>query len=385
MSDLHFARELGAEFARLEQAEEAGWRRPRHRAWRADLPVRVATAVAVAIPLAIAALMIALLSPSHPAGPPPASTGASDRGLGFGGGNCRTPARTVGQPPGSPAVTPTPDGMIRAAGGRVSGIAWQLRVKPLTETLGATEHGRLSLGAGQYGLCSLRPVPVPFGLVDAGPRGIVYGYVEGAGSYRITVSAGSTPLASSVTDTFFFIGALPRPACSYRALTVTATATPVTGLPPAIDRSLDASATHFTTTMRFGACRSHALVTVASEHGLTQGRSPNAPLAQVIQQQKLLPASPRSHAMGTVFELAHGGLRGVNVLAFGLSPGRFGIWLLDSHNRITALGAATVRHELRRSYDLPADVTGTRQIVISVAAPGQSDSPGRIVLRARLR
>jgi hypothetical protein len=137
--------------------------------------------------------------------------------------------------------------------------------------------------------------------------------------------------------------------------------------------------------MRFGACHPHALVTVDSERGARAGRSPNAPLAQVTQQPRLRPAGLHSHATGTVFELTHAGLRGIQVLAFGLTPGRYGIWLIDAHNRTSALGAATVKHELRRSYDLPPGSSGTRQIVIAAAAPGRSDAPGTIVLRATLR
>ena len=95
---------------------------------------------------------------------------------------------------------------------------------------------------------------------------------QGGGSYHVTVSAGSTPLATRVVDTFFFIAALPRPACSYRELSVTAISTDVTGLPPDITRSLDDDPTQLTTTTRFGACRPHALVTATSESGESQGR-----------------------------------------------------------------------------------------------------------------
>ncbi len=384
MSDLRFARELGAEFERLERAGNAGPRRRRFPSRTAKLTGRIASAVAVAVPLAIAVLAVGLLSHSRNAGRRPAGRAAGG-GLALSGGNCRTPARIGPHFPGGPPVSHAPDGMLPAAGGRLSGIPWQLRAKPGVALPSAIEHGRLRLGGHEYGLCSQGPVPVPFGLINAGPHGVLYGYVTGAGSYRITVSAGTTPLTTSTTDTFFFIGVLPRPACSYRSLSVTATSTPVSGLPPNISRSLDDDAPRFTTTMRFGDCHPHALVTTISERGRTQGRSPNAPLARVTAQLSLtrVPGS-QSHAGGTVWELTHSGYRGINVLVVGLRPGRYGIWLLGPRNRATAVAAVTVKHQLQASYDLPPDASSARQIVVTAQASGQIDTPGRIILRATL-
>ncbi len=284
-------------------------------------------------------------------------------------------------------MTAGPDGLIRTASGRVSGISWELREKPGTALPGSIVHGRLILGGVQYGLCSRQSVPVPFALVNAGPHAIVYGYAATGGpSSRITVSAGNTTILSSVANLFFFIHALPRPACAYRALTITATSTPVSGMPPDISRSLNEDPTRLTTTMQFGACRPHALVTAVSEQGSSQGRSPNAPLATATAQVKLTPPSGSgSRASGWVFELAHDGLRGINLLAFGLTPGRYGIWLVGPQGRTTALGADRVKHdEILKSFDLPADVRGS-QVLVAAQGPGQVDTPGTIVLRAPLR
>lgn len=382
MSDLRFARELGAQFERLEHA---GGARPVHRGIRpgtARLTGRIAIAMAFAVPLVIA--VFAVLSLTRRGGHP-ATSAAATHGLALGGGNCRTPVRTAPLPGGSPTVS-TSDGLIRGDGGRVSGLAWQLRVKANAEYPGAVEHGRLNLGTRQYGLCGQQAVPLPFGLINAGSHGIVYGYVaDGGGGYRVTISAGATPLTTTATHTDFFIASLPQPACSYDALSVTATSVPVGGLPPDIERSLDAAATRFTTTMRFGDCRPNALVTAVSERSETQGRSPNAPLARVIAQRTLT-APPVSHsrAGGTLWELVHDGQRGISLLAVRLDPGRYGIWLRGPHGHGTRLGEATVKHELNGSYDLPAGPTGERQIVIASQPPGQIDNPGQVVLRATL-
>jgi hypothetical protein len=385
MSDVRFVRELGAEFERLERAGAAGSGRRRSRSSPARLPGRIAMGLAVAVPLAIAALAIANIGVSRNHAAPTTTTASSGYGFAAAGGNCLLPTRSD---PHAPPTTTGPDGLISAASGRLSGIAWQVRVKPGTALPGAIAHGRLLVGAGEYGLCSRQSVPVPFGLVNAGSHGIVYGYITtGGGSYRVTVSAGNTPLASRVVDTFFFIAALPRSACSYRELSVTAISTDVTGLPPDITRSLDDDPTQLTTTMRFGACRPHALVTATSEHGESQGRNPNAPLATATAQLPLVaPPGSGSRAGGRVWELAHDGQRGVSLFAFGLRSGRYGIWLLGPQGRSTALGAVNVRHdEILKSYDLPADVRG-RQIAVALApGHGRLDAPGTILLRATLR
>ncbi|MGO9496317.1 MAG: hypothetical protein ACLQA5_06340 [Solirubrobacteraceae bacterium] len=70
-----------------------------------------------------------------------------------------------------------------------------------------------------------------------------------------------------------------------------------------------------------------------------------------------------------MWELTHDGQRGVSLFAFGLKPGRYGVWLVGPQGGATALGAVSVKHdEILKSYDLPADVRG-RQIAVA-AAPG---------------
>ena len=383
MSDLRFVRELGAEFERLERAGASGSGRRRLVSSGAVVTGRIAMVVAVGVPVAIVVVAVALLGISrHGRGEGSAASVGAPAGLALSGGNCRVPARTA---PHAPPMTAGPDGLIRAASGRVSGIPWELRQTPATALPGSIAHGRLILGGVQYGLCSRQVVPVPFGLVNAGSHAIVYGYVATGGpTYRITVSAGNTTLLTSVANLFFFIHALPRPACDYRALTITATSTPVSGMPPDITRALDDDPIQLTTRIQFGACRPHALVTAVSEQGSSQGRSPNAPLATTTAQVRLRPPSgSSSRANGWVFELAHAGLRGINLLAFGLTPGRYGIWLVGPHGEPTALGADTVKHDdILKSFDLPADFRGSQVVV---AAEGGDHKPGTIVLRGTLR
>ncbi len=382
MSDLRFARELGAEFERVARARAVSSQRPGSRALGGAIG-RIGTAVAIVIPVVIAVLAIALLSHSRTGGQHVPTSPRSGQPFGLSGGNCRVPARAAPHlPTGGAGVAP--DGLIRGGSGRVSGIVWQLRVK---EALlpGAIEHGRLILGDHSYGLCSRLSVPVAFGLINSGSHGIIYGYVATGGEYRITISAGHSRLTTNVQDGSFFIRALPRSACAYPALSVTATTPPVGGLPPSISRSLNENAPRFTTTLRFGACRAHRLLTVTSARGQSQGRSPDAALAHVTAQLSLVPPpGSHSHARGMVQELAHAGHTGVSLLAVGLSPGRYRVWLLGPHAPV-ALAVATVTHELRGAYDLPADAGRGSQIAVAHQAPGRPNTPGPIVLQAKLR
>ena len=190
-------------------------------------------------------------------------------------------------------------------------------------------------------------MPIAFDVINSGSHGIIYGYVAKGGEYRITVSAGESLLTTAVADGSFFIRALPQSACSYRALAVTATTPPVGGLPPSISRSLNHDAPRFTTTLRFGACRPHHPVTVTAAHGQSQGRSPDAALAHVTARLPLIaPPGSHSHAHGAVQELTHDGHDGISLLTFGLSPGRYGVWLLGPNTSV-ALGVATVNHDLQ--------------------------------------
>jgi hypothetical protein len=359
-------------------------RRPRRRRGAGGT---AASVLAIAVALAVAAVAVIYVGHHRARVHPGNDTNAgSKHGLALRGGNCRTPAQINPLPIAHTRPPTAPDGLVREASGHISGIAWQLRAIPKSEIPGSTQHDQLLLGARRYGLCSQGSAPIPFGLINAGAHAIVYGYVaNGAGAYRITISEGNHELTTATTDTFFFIRALPRPACSYRTLTATATSLTGGGLPPTIHRALDETATRFTTTMRLGTCRPHALVKVISERGQRQGRSPKAALSHVRATVNLTAApGSHSHARGSADELTLEGLRGFRLLAVGLTPGRYGIWLLGAHHQLTADGAATVKHhELDGAYDLPAD-DRAHQFVLTAQAPGQTNTPGQVILRATL-
>jgi hypothetical protein len=96
------------------------------------------------------------------------------------------------------------------------------------------------------------------------------------------------------------------------------------------------------------------------------------------------PPGSHSHASGTVWELTHAGQVGINVLAGGLLPGRYEIWLLGPHARATPIATVSTKGGLHGAYALPADATAARQIVVATQAPGKIKAPGRSVLSATL-
>jgi hypothetical protein len=330
-----------------------------------------------------------VLSHSHHGGQTGSATPSAATGLALTGGNSRIPAKTGPKVPGAPPNAVGSDGLSRITGGRVAGTDWQLRGEIGTEALSLAPHTQLVLGGSRYGLCSQTSVPAPFALLNSGSHGIVFGNVPEGGSYLITVTAGGTRLLVTKTgfdDEMFFIGALPRPACSYRTLTVSAASEPaIGGLPPNIARSIQVTTAHFITTITFGSCRPGALVTVVSEHGERHGVLSSV-LARVVAQVSLTaPTGANSGAKGQLSELTRDGLRGIDLLAFGLRPGQYGIWLDAARTPPTRIGAATVtgHRELRSAYDLPADFTGGR-VVLAAQPPGDNTAPGTTVLQATL-
>ena len=79
-----------------------------------------------------------------------------------------------------------------------------------------------------------------------------------------------------------------------------------------------------------------------------------------------------------MLELTHDGQRGINLFAFGLKPGRYGIWLVGPHGRTAALGADKVRHdEILKSYDFPSMSAGVRSSSRLPRGPAKSTRPGQ--------
>jgi hypothetical protein len=378
MSDLRFARELGAEFNRLQGAGA----RPMAR----GLAGHAGVLAAVAVPVVIAIVAVALLGArSHTGGRQTAAGGSSASGtaaaLAFSGGKCRPPA------PGSRSVTiGVPPGMggrvIRLAGGTVAGTSWELRGPSGVEAGQSIAEGSLTVGGRRYPLCERSSLPLALGVIDAGSREIVYGYVpKGGAGDRITLTPGDVRTKTVETGPFF-IAALPRPACTYRAVTATAEGFLTGSLSPAIDRSLNSDRPRFVTTVKLGACQSNQPVAITSAHGFTRGRSPNAPLAIITGQATLRSggAGP-THAVGNADELSHEGLLGLQVYGYRLTPGRYAIWLTGSRPAIRVTSSAVVGHgSLKGSYDLPAGAGANRRILVTL--PGST--PGAVVLSGTL-
>jgi YVTN family beta-propeller protein len=131
-----------------------------------------------------------------------------------------------GRPAGSQTKSP-----VRVASGSVGGQAWTLWAAKGASGVTGVENGGLVLGGRRYGLCPGPPNPAEFELLDAGARGIVYGYVANPGRYSITFTpagAFSAPQIRQVMGGTFFIGQLAKPACAYRSLTLYAKTRSVT-------------------------------------------------------------------------------------------------------------------------------------------------------------
>jgi hypothetical protein len=130
---------------------------------------------------------------------------------------------------GEPAA-PLIKGSVRVASGSADGAGWSLWAKSAIPDPYGIEQGGVVLNGRWYGLCGmpLSAGPVAnFELIDTGGRGVVYGFIQHP--YQVTVTLSSArqrlPLSSVLLHgTTFFIARLPRPACSYRGMTLRARA-----------------------------------------------------------------------------------------------------------------------------------------------------------------
>jgi hypothetical protein len=121
--------------------------------------------------------------------------------------------------------------LVPAAHGTVGGERWTFEVDSARHGLGSVQAGRFLLGGRQYGLCD---TGLNIELVNAGPRGVVYGFAgrpytapivveasTGRGTTTHPVRASQYPAVTrQVAGAILFVRALPAPACAYRGLAV---------------------------------------------------------------------------------------------------------------------------------------------------------------------
>jgi hypothetical protein len=149
-------------------------------------------------------------------------------------------------------------GEVKVAGGTIGGQPWSLWSQKGSRGVDGIKSGGLVLSGRWYGMCPMIPLnPAQFDLIDAGPRGVVYGFVASPGDYAIRLSGQTlrerlpAPSAMLVQGGTFFIGLLPRSACDYSSMTLDATGKSLTD-------------TH---NLSFGSCKSRQLVTVNGGSG----------------------------------------------------------------------------------------------------------------------
>jgi DNA-binding beta-propeller fold protein YncE len=158
-------------------------------------------------------------------------------------------ASTSGEPAG--AFTRSSS---EVASGSVGGQAWTLWARRGAVGVNAIEDGGLVLDGRWYGLCAGFPNVAEMELVNVGARGIDYGFVAISGNVTVTLTSGSAvpaPQVHRLGGLTFFIGQLPRSACSYPAMVLHAAG------------RLD-SAVH---TLSLGACQPGHLVAITQSTG----------------------------------------------------------------------------------------------------------------------
>jgi DNA-binding beta-propeller fold protein YncE len=151
----------------------------------------------------------------------------------------RSPAGTVRDTPytcdpilsryeaGEPAG-PLESASVRVASGTAGSQRWTLWARKGVADPYGIEQGGLVLNGRWYPLCDNGLSAGAGGdmhLIDAGTRGIVYGYVQHPNRVKVRLGNHSprwTPYSTLLAGTTFFIFQLPRSACAYHGLAVNA-------------------------------------------------------------------------------------------------------------------------------------------------------------------
>ena len=110
---------------------------------------------------------------------------------------------------------------VKVGSGLVGGQAWSLWAQRGTPGVAGVESGGLVLGGRWYGSCPGFQNPAESELIDAGGRGIVYGYVGNPGHFSIQLSSAAAlpaPASDQVQGGTFFIALLPKSACAYSTM-----------------------------------------------------------------------------------------------------------------------------------------------------------------------
>ncbi|HLI59464.1 MAG TPA: cytochrome c [Solirubrobacteraceae bacterium] len=189
--------------------------------WR-SLSSRLLVGISAAVALGIAALVLVLVHSSQP-------TQTAGQSL---------PA--VQYDCGAQKIVPDEGPLVPIARGTVAGMTWLLEADSARHGLLSLQAGRLLLDGHSYGFCRSR---LEVELINAGPHGVTYGLlaapnrpplqIEGfpghARAAHPVHARNAQVKVTRVRGAFLYVGSLPRSACAYRNLAITATRGPSQG------------------------------------------------------------------------------------------------------------------------------------------------------------
>lgn len=159
------------------------------------------------------------------------TTASSGPSVGYDGPAICSPTTDAAISGGSPAALE--GAASEVASGTIEGEAWSLWSAKGQSGATALENGGLVLAGREYGLCPGYPNPSETEMIDTGGDAVIYGVVNYPGLAKVVIGTGTqgftmdevlpSPHVAVVNGVSFYIGTLPKSACTYSYLVIDTT------------------------------------------------------------------------------------------------------------------------------------------------------------------
>lgn len=281
--------------------------------------------------------------------------------------------------------------------GTIAGHAWTLRTVAAVGGLNAIEAGRFTLDRRVYGTCAPNSANTAFELINTPGHGIIYGYAPRVGvTVAVRVPRGSGAISiqrlALPGGGTFFVGALARPGCRYRSLTL-AVSQPVTQTIPGTAPTGTATLVTVLRATNPAHCTPNQPATIPDgtttplSSGPTLGPAP----ARIVETIPLRPPTNTGRGRGTVELIHQGHIPGITITATGLAANTrhnaYAVWLYRSPTDERLLGfvnpAVRSNGRLKTAGVLPTNASRYDTLLITLETRPRPHVHGQLILVGR--